>query len=635
MKKIFECIKKNKTYLIYVLFLIIILINHLYSYNHKTNNIDTVKHYNIGNFYEKVEENKILYYDEIITQKFISQKNNLYKVKILFNGIENSNSKKFNYAAAYLTVSIEDENHNTLEKHKYDKIFLEDKEFFVFEFETIENSKDRVFYIKIEAYHPVTLFVLPIQISNDDNYELLINNNLINGNLLLETSYKKNSNLYIILTTIITIIFITIIFIFSKINLTSEKKYLILSITISILMILLTPPYAGHDEISHWSRVYEIEKGNIITDESNGWLYTSIPQNTLTYKKYSDLKTLLANNIEGEMEIEMTYSSVYSPISYIPQIIGLKVAKVFFQNSFYWTYIVRIFESIFCIICTYYAIKIIPHSKNIIFFICLLPTYIQATSYISADACLVASSILFISKILQITSQKDEIRIKDYILLFILSCILALSKLVYIPLCFMLLYVIYNRKDCKKQIIFILILTMIITGIWNLIAMSNLMSGQGGNAAYYIKEILINPIHFIQITLYSFINQIGNHINDLFGGMNSWYLNTISDSTIFPLFFFIIYIYLLNDDKKELKNKEKIYLILIVIMTYLLISTSLYISCTPVHNNQIIGIQGRYLLPLLLPIYLLVPKGKIKKDISIILTFIYLAYFLKFIIIYL
>ena len=64
--------------------------------------------------------------------------------------------------------------------------------------------------------------------------------------------------------------------------------------------------------------------------------------------------------------------------------------------------------------------------------------------------------------------------------------------------------------------------------------------------------------------------------------------------------FLLISIIEYNKNKIDFKYMEKLFMVLIYIVIVILISTSLYLQWTPVGKNLIIGIQGRYFLPLVM-----------------------------------
>lgn len=632
-------ISKYKKYLLYVLFLVVILIVQFYSFSILTTGDFEFKHY--INDINNSNSTNLMYYNQELTQEFVAEADNLYKIKIYLNGIQNYDGLEVPYEGLYFDIGIFDENDKLIEEHSFDKTFLNSDGSFNFEFDTLENSFGKKYYLKIKSYHPTTFSYLRLEKNSDENTSsnrMWVGKRLLDSHMLIASVYKVEENsdiLFYILTFIIVLIFTALYILFVKKKIPIERQYFIISIVVCFFMIFLTSPLAGLDEVDHWARVYEIGDGNFISDTKDDWLYAEIPDSNIYFEKYIEVPDIL-NSDERSYNVGMQYSGVYSPVSYIPQVIGLKIAQIFLPNSFYWIYFVRMIQALFCVFCTYFAIKIIPFGKKIVFVIAMLPTYIQAISFISADALLFSSSLVLIAKILELTNSRKKINFIDYVLLFVISCVLALSKLIYIPLCFVLLYLIFKRKETKIPILIILFFICIFVVLWNVIAMNNLMITQGRNTTYYLKDILFNPFQFIQIFLYSFVNQIGNHINDLFGGMNNPIGNVIYDSSIIPLLFLALYTYFLDEHVFEVSRKEKCLLWFIIVVTVLLISFSIYISCTPVNFDFIIGIQGRYFLPFLLPIYLLLPKKNSKKkfDLSVMITLLYLIYFSKYILNY-
>lgn len=168
--------------------------------------------------------------------------------------------------------------------------------------------------------------------------------------------------------------------------------------------------------------------------------------------------------------------------------------------------------------------------------------------------------------------------------------------------------------------------------------MAKLTAGQGVNTMYLLKYYLHHPFELVQIIIYTFQHQFGNFINDVFGGFNKVYGSIIQDGSIFPIVFLIMYIVLVIKGENKLKDRPKIILGLILIATYILISLSLLLACTPIDKNEIYGIQGRYFIMFLFPIYLIFSNNRNKQfkfDIINSLIIVYLFYFLNYIFIFL
>ena len=161
----------------------------------------------------------------------------------------------------------------------------------------------------------------------------------------------------------------------------------------------------------------------------------------------------------------------------------------------------------------------------------------------------------------------------------------------------------------------------------------HLTNGQGVNVVYYLKYYLHNPIEFIKITIHTLLGSLSNFISDLFGGKNKWYGTSIDDASFVPVVFFMVYIFCIFKGENKINSRDKIIIGIVLILTYLLISTSLLLTCTPVGYKEIIGIQGRYFIPFLPCIYLIACKNKkdnIRLDyMNYILLITYLYYMLK------
>lgn len=634
---------------IFIVILLIVLLNHLYMF-HKSENVD----YLFSNCNQLELDDTIDFEmdDTKLIQTIYATNNNLKKIKISIDPLE-ENQSLGDYIETNVEFELKDEFGNTIEKYKYEKSFFgENDKSITFEFPHIKDSENKKYYLSISTYKTDNPSNIKLGKNNhNDHFNLYIDGELSEYSLFYRTVYDYNVvfPMFYFITTILIVAFVLVLVIINifKKHLTFEKKYFIIAFLVCLCMNFLTPLFFGNDETAHWTRTYEIANGNLVTNVIEGWprSYVSAEALEIGFHTYDEIPSKMRREyVDVDVLVNMEYMAVYSPISYLPQVIGFWVGKLVTNNLFISAYMARIFETLFCLLCFYFAIKIIPFGKKIVFLIGLLPSVIAASSLLTADAMLFSTVILFISKILQIVYEKKEMKTGDSILLGILSIIIAISKLVYFPICLFLLFIpLHNKKEKNNKkiwyiILGILFLSFFITGLWNGIALQNLTSGQGVNVGFYIRHYLKNPVEFFQITFYTFYISIGNFISDMFGGMNAWYGTNISDASIFPQLFMFLFVILALKEEIELEKKDKIIMGILLGITYLLISTSLLFTCTPAYYIEIIGIQGRYFIPFLLPIALLIANNNKMKTLSIdlenIIIITYLAYFLKYMIMY-
>jgi len=92
--------------------------------------------------------------------------------------------------------------------------------------------------------------------------------------------------------------------------------------------------------------------------------------------------------------------------------------------------------------------------------------------------------------------------------------------------------------------------------------------------------------------------------------------NVIENTTIVPLLLLYTFIYILKDSddtKLKLTKENKMFVLSLIIIVILLIYVSLYISWCSYKDIKIYGVQGRYFLPILPLIYILI-KSVIKQE---------------------
>jgi uncharacterized membrane protein len=134
---------------------------------------------------------------------------------------------------------------------------------------------------------------------------------------------------------------------------------------------------------------------------------------------------------------------------------------------------------------------------------------------------------------------------------------------------------------------------------------------KGVNSGEQVKYVLTQPFMFV-LTLYKTLSiQSVRWISELTGyNMSS---ASVCAMEVLRIVFDIILLLaiLVNDNKisgneeKKVDNKTKIIVFFSIILVFALIIASLYVQWTAYKNDQIIGIQGRYFIPILILLPLL------------------------------
>ncbi len=448
--------------------------------------------------------------------------------------------------------------------------------------------------------------------------------------LAINTKYSyfeinKKSILLILCSTLLPIVLLLLLNNrFKKL----EKKYLFLIITLGLLFMVSLPINAIPDEGAHTYRAYEVSEGHLVSViYDNEFIGRKLPKSlneTLTIEKYSDIDDVLkATTNSKRRKIQFNTSALYSFICYLPQSLGIAFARLFTKRLLIQLYFGRLFNFALFVLLMYFSIKIIPIGKNIVFLIGLLPITIQEAISLSPDALTIAASIFLISYILYLREDKKKLLTrKQYIILLLLCIIISQCKIVYLPLIF-ILFLLPDKKFKTKKHKYICLLSIVVLVIalniaWLNTASSFLEFSSRGKSSKQLTFIMHNPFKYMLICINTFNDQFTILLYQLFGKHLGWNNISIPDIYIFiNIIFFILLSMSMSDTESKKVNidkKEKFIIISVFTIIIALIFTSLYIQWNPYKNNIIEGIQGRYLLPIILLVPLSVLSKTVKRN---------------------
>lgn len=440
--------------------------------------------------------------------------------------------------------------------------------------------------------------------------------------LTFYTNYSKfgyfKFNCLTIIVSIIGILgIISFSLIFSKFkSLKIEQKFLIIMPFLGVLYLIVFPFNTIPDEANHASRAYEV---------SNGHLTSNVYKDMIGNKLDSSLYKVFSNDNYGKLVNNFKYkttkknvkysfanTSLYSPISYLPQAIGITFGKIFSNRILIQLYFGRVFNFITFFILMYLSIKLIPFKKNIIFLIGVIPLVLQEAISLAPDAFTISMACFFVSYILYLRSSSEKITKKNIAIISSASIILSQLKIVYLPICLLLFLIPFDKFESKKRKYVTLILIFLISSLlgfmWLKIS-SHYLEIQSGSDKQ-MSYILSNVFRYLEICITTFTNFSRDWLYEVFGRNLGMFTISLPSFLIFGNIILFIIISL-TSKKEDIKEWEKWFITFVVLSVIFLIFTSLYIQWTPYKAGLIKGIQGRYFIPLLILISLIISNKKI------------------------
>jgi len=530
---------------------------------------------------------------------------------------------KFNFIDLYAeiaqenkyTIILTDLNNNIIKQEEVD--YLE-----------ITNS---AYTLKLDEPLTEDKYVINVQVNGEN--QLVLN---------VAFQYKdtgKYFTLYLATVLLAMLSILAINYLLKKEIIDIPKAYFIIACVIYLLYGMIIPFAEPNDELCHWHKIYQISQGELVPQVTDGLPGTMVTEDVMLRSpsekdiRYSDFQTLFQKKITNTASYYLnTFTiAVYSPVGYIPQVLGTHFARLFTDNLAAVIYMARLFNIIFSLVILSITLKFLPYGKNIFILLLFSPEAISTFASLSCDAMTTSIIFLFIAYILRILHDKKPLTMKNIAIIGILGFIIALCKLVYFPIFLLILILPLSKilKNKKHAILLgiITILVFIISISWIKLATPALNAVTNKwtlaeNVTVYKYDfqtnyMFNNPLECIKLGLNTLDKNMSLYLSEI-AGNHLWFAQEINKTFLIPFIFWGVMIFILFADKDlsaRFNKKQNIITLLIFSATSILIFVSLFIQYTPVYSISIDGIQGRYFIPLL-PLLMLV-LGGIKNKLTI------------------
>ncbi|MGB9979971.1 DUF2142 domain-containing protein [Methanobacterium sp.] len=407
-----------------------------------------------------------------------------------------------------------------------------------------------------------------------------------------------------------------------------ENIFIIIGLICGLVFLTVNPPFQASDESVHFYRASDIAEGHFIPVKINDKTGVNIsmnleiiaykyPWNKIDYQKakYSPNETFSRLNIKHDYRIKHFVNMAdvaiinYPPFPYLASAISIDIGKLLNLSPLLIMYLGRLANLLLWIFLTYLAIKITPVHKWVFFMLALMPITVFQAASLSADSFTIGISFLTIAFFLKLSfdDNKDKVSLKDIFILLFLLITLVLSKPFYFLL-MLLFFIIPLKKYGNKKRMSLILTSLLLPVVATCFAWYYTVRG------FYVPaepNISINAqmaliFHSPEIFFYALLNTIKIYVPYIivgFTGQMGW--------TVFmPLWLVSLYIItlfivsLLDKGKIKIDLKQKLTFIIILLLVSSAITIIEYIAWTPIGQNRIDGIQGRYFIPVI-PLFFL------------------------------
>lgn len=410
--------------------------------------------------------------------------------------------------------------------------------------------------------------------------------------------------------------------------------FLIVGGIIGLSFVIVTPPFQGWDEREHFYRAYQVSQLNIKPDvvvapnaanipgsEAKGF-GGLFPQTTVRgidalhrnenkegVYDYSLIGRLNQDpaDFDQQRSVRFDNTAIYSPAGYIPQSLAIGVANVTNSSFVEAFYAARIAGLVFWLGLIYLAIRLVPVGKKVLLVLALNPVSLFLAATLSPDAAAFGFISLIIALLLKAVNSKQKMPMMTIVAVGLLMIATVLIKNVYLPIVLSLLLVPRSVMGIWWKV-GIGVVAVMLALLWNLSIYSvtagipsyfGVMENIG--AAAQLGNMIDHPLKFIGVVIWNVLGTNSILINQTYAG--------IFDRNPVPDWVVVIWLLSLTATvtykektveimKRAVRKRISLTFAGVCLLIVGLIITSLYLGWSIVGDKDIIGVQGRYFIPI-------------------------------------
>ena len=303
---------------------------------------------------------------------------------------------------------------------------------------------------------------------------------------------------------------------------------------------------------------------------------------------------------------------------YLPQALGIFIAKLFDMNVIWMLWLGRIFNLICYAGLISLAIKKSPVLKIPLLAVACIPLSIYQAASVSIDSMIIGLGILTIAYFIYLyKAEPDSLKTREITIFCTLSLLLGLCKLPYLSFVFLILLVPKQNFKNKKILPYMLLgifIVAILGVLWSTHSTHALMHSWRSRLNYVsaplqLQYLINHPMHILSFFKHIFTYDLGFTLGGLFnffGAATHYHYSDYYILITILLWIFLAATLLFYPNKVEFSSKARWGTLIVLLMVY--VGTCFIQLLTWSEVGKItLGISARYFLPLFALLPIIVP----------------------------
>ena len=400
---------------------------------------------------------------------------------------------------------------------------------------------------------------------------------------------------------------------------------LVLGAAGSIPLVFLTPPFQVPDEVQHFYRAYELSEFRIGAQVQNGQAGGTLPDSLPLLVRSSVYsadgiyyaaqpaplgKTLSLASIPLDplhaQFVAFPGSAFYSPLPYVPQLVGIAFGRIFRFPPLDLLYLGRLFNCLAALALLGLAVYVLPSGEELIILIGHLPMSQFLYASMSPDAAVIACALLFTALSLAAAARGRWLP-WELAVAVATAAVFCSVKPVYAPLLLTglvpSLFSSLRFRDTIRSYAILIAVPLGFTAAWMLFARSAMTTPlSGAHPSLQIRLVLHHPAVFLQALSHTLANGGIKTLSLETIGVFGWLTVPLHPKLIYlaPLAGFVVLCALGIRVTTHRSVARALCYFALAFASAILVMGALYFMWSRVGQPSIAGVQGRYFIPVLI-----------------------------------
>jgi uncharacterized membrane protein len=405
-------------------------------------------------------------------------------------------------------------------------------------------------------------------------------------------------------------------------NVSAASAYLAVALVWGLLLCVVIPPFQQFDEITHFQRAWALSAGQVTADGQSRVTvptavvelptrvdYGGVGEGLTPYSVGLGLNLLHDTSLGPPQRIYCSATDP-DPLGYLPAAAGIGAIRLLGLSPLAALYAARIANLLVAALLVFFAIRLLPFGRPMFVLVGLLPMTVTQFAAVNPDALTIAGAMLFLAAVLRLSRSSGIISTVTLALFAGGGMLLLNVKPGYAAFAFLGFLIPWKAFGSRRRWIVSLGALVATTFGLTLVNLTLLPkttpaymrwlygAGTKVNEAAQTRFVLSHPFAFLQAlrtTGGTGLSPIGASMVGILGRGHI----PLSQMAVFLVLVTLIATLVATRDGPALDWWGRGLVLAVCAATTLGLSLALYIGSTNVGAGAVLGLQGRYFIPVL------------------------------------